>query len=521
MSPAGRRCDTYAVRLRLVATVSLACAPAAPLTAPAPAGHAEPRVSAPSEEPGPEAGPPAAPPAAPPAEAPAPLRPAAGLRLAYEVRGWDIVVAPERVIVLDPDFLHLRALDPASGAELWRVKVQERASGRQSLHALGERVLLHAGTALIVVDLRAGRVLGSRRAGGANGDGGCSVRRVRGLRGAPWREHVAWDPETTACALECECSVQVLRCDDGEALGERYQGTVSHLYHSLSEPHDSVCFTPPTLLGKVRGRTLLALEETGAYQGAALDARGALLWRRPELGEAIGRHAEVDGDPTRDLCWSATSERTLAWTCTTGQVLWRLPAAPGAEPGRVRADAVEGDRLLVQRRGAQRNLVELRSLARGTLVWSRALASDRIVLPPGDPPDPSWDSRTVYTRLDLRTGATEAEIEVPARERLWREPGGGYLRVGGPSLVEYDAQGRQVGAVARDVRAASWRSAQFVVLRRDEGVTVLQRPALREVLQAPGSFSVVESSAALGPRGLLLQEHRGDQPLRFAALFAE
>lgn len=513
------RCDTRRVRLRLAAPLLLACAPAAPLAAPAPAG---PRESTENEDSRPEARPPSASgPALPPADAPAPLRPAAGVRLAYEARGWDILAAPERVIVLDQDFLHLRALDPASGVELWRAKVQERASGRQSLHALGDRVLFHAGPDLIVVELRTGRVLGSRRAGGTNGEGGCRVRRVRGLHEAPWREHIAWDPGTTACAIACDCSVQVFGCDDGEVLGERHHGTVSHLYHSLAKPHDSFCFTPPTLLGKVRGRTLLALDEGGAYQAAALDARGRLLWRRPELGDAVGQHVEVDGDPARDLCWSVADERTVAWTCTTGQSAWQLPAAPGAEPARVRVDQVDGDRLLVQRRGAQRNLVELRSLARGALVWSRALAADRIVLPPGDPPDSNWDGPSVYARLDLRTGATEAEIEVPARERLWREPTGGYLRVGGPVLVEYDAQGRQVRAIAKDVSAASWRSAHFLVLRRDDGITVLQRPALGEVLHATGSFSVVESSSALGPRALLLQEHRGDQPLRFAALFAE
>src|SRR5690606_24127980 len=40
-------------------------------------------------------------------------------------RDWELAALPGRAVVLDDDFSHLRAVDPVSGAELWRVAVQE------------------------------------------------------------------------------------------------------------------------------------------------------------------------------------------------------------------------------------------------------------------------------------------------------------------------------------------------------------------------------------------------------------
>lgn len=506
---------------RSLLALALACAPATTPTAPVDPAPPTSPTPAPSDM-APKTTPPTPEPPVQP-EGPAPLRPAAGLRLVFETHGWDLVATPGRVVVLDDDFLHLRGLDPATGAELWRVQVQQSASGRHTLYPLGERVLLHAGNTLVAVDPRDGRIVGSHPAGGYNGgDGSCRVEIAVGLRETPWRVHVPWDSKTTACAVDCECNVHLFQCDTGAPIGEGFRGSVTHLYHSLSEPHDNICWTPPALLGKVRGRNLLALErDDRQYEAAAIGDDGTVLWRKPALGDAVRRYREVDGDAASDRCWSVDSADLVAWTCSTGQVKWRHDYPDAADPVRARARQVGPDRLLVQRSDPRRNLVELHALADGRRLWQRSLAHDRIVLTPGEPESPPWDAPAVFIRLDLATGATLGELTVPARERLVLDPRGGYLRVGGPELGEYDPELRPLRVTARDTSYARWFSDRLIAVNERDALTVLRRPALDVALQAAGSFSVAESTPTLGPDALIVQEHRGERPLRFALLRAD
>ena len=66
----------------------------------------------------------------------------------------------------------------------------------------------------------------------------------------------------------------------------------------------------------------------------------------------------------------------------------------------------------------------------------------------------------------------------------------------------------------------AWLDGQFVVRSTADRLTVLHRATLDEALVAAGRYSVVESSAALGPGALLLREHRKDEPLRVVLLRA-
>jgi hypothetical protein len=66
----------------------------------------------------------------------------------------------------------------------------------------------------------------------------------------------------------------------------------------------------------------------------------------------------------------------------------------------------------------------------------------------------------------------------------------------------------------------AWLDGHFIVQATTERLTVLRRPTLDEALVAAGQYSVVESSAALGPGALLLREHRKDEPLRVVLLRA-
>lgn len=465
----------------------------------------------------------AAEPAAEPAPAPAfgPLEPGPGLRKVVELRGWDVVAAPGRIVVLDQDFLHVRAIDARTGAELWRNKVQERANGRHTMFPVGERVLLFAGPTLVAIDVRDGRVVGSHPAGGFHGgDDSCGLHVVRDLAPPPWRGHVPGDSDRVACAVSCSCSLALLRCDTGAPL-IRFDSSVTHIYHSLSEPHDNVCWKPPKLLGRVKGRTLVVHEgESGEYTAAALEG-DKVAWREPWLGDVLGRYRPVGGDAAGDACWSSDGDQLVVWTCSTGKLRWRAEFER-PDDGYVDAEVrvLAPGRLLVERRGAARNLVEARALAGGKLLWRRALAADRRILLPGAVPPPIWDATTTYTRVDPATGATRSEIAVAPREVLMPDPRGGWVRAG-TGYAEIDADGREVRAVAKDMSGMTWLGEKLLAVGGDERLTVLRRADLSPALDVAGKFSIAAADAALGADALLVHEHRGAEPLRIALLRGE
>src|SRR5690606_28467468 len=149
--------------------------------------------------------------------------------------------------------------------------------------------------------------------------------------------------------------------------------------------------------------------------------------------------------------------------------------------------------------------------------WERTLAADRLVLVPGDDPTPpTLTTPLVYTWVDPATGATLRELALIGAQVLVRDPGGGYLRVGGPDHAELDREGRLLRTVPRAIQPLAWPGARFLAVRGDDRFTVLRRPDLEPALAAGGNWSVDESTAALGPDALLVYEHRGADPLRIA-----
>lgn len=514
------------VHVRRLLLAVVACAPARP-TDPAAQPAAPGPPSAGAMEHAPEDMPeetsyPSAAAALPAPAAPAlpPLQPAPGVRVVLETRAQDVVALPGMIVALDPDFMHLRGLDPATGAEAWRTSVQERPSGMHTLYPLGERVLLHAGPSLAIVDARDGKLLDRRHAGGYNGgDGGCGLRIVRGMADIPWRTHVPWDSESVACGIACDCGLQLFDCATG-APQQRYDSAVTHLYHSLSEPHDNVCWKPPRLLGRVKGRTFAAIEVGDGYELVAL-AGDRVAWQDARLGAAVGRFTPSGGDEGRDVCWASADDELVVWTCSTGKPRWRARHDPAEGYARERVRLV-GDRLLVERRTDRRNVVEARALSTGKRLWQRVLAADRAALIDADLPGaPWWDGGLTYVRIDPVTGATLTELPLAARESLWRDPAGGYVRAGGAAYAELDADGRERRSVARDMSGTTWLDGHFVVLADPTRLTVLRRPSLAVALTAAGQFDVSESNAALAPGSLLLRERRKDEPMRIALLRAD
>ncbi|PCC67211.1 hypothetical protein SAMN02745121_09082 [Nannocystis exedens] len=432
----------------------------------------------------------------------------------FEARAADVVALPGSLVALDGDLIHLRGLDPATGAELWRTRRHERPGGVHTLYPLGERVLLHAGEVLAIVDARDGALLEHREMWEY---GDCELQIFRGMYGPRGREHVPWGRDDVACGFACGCEIQPFDC----TLGTRqrpFSGASARVYHSKAAPHDDVCLNPPRLLGRVKGRTLAMLPVDFGHRLAALDG-DEIVWRESEQRPVVNRFSTIAGDTARDVCWALDHAEMAVWTCSTGRLLWRASQPDGALL-RERV-TLAGDRLLVERRTAGRNTVEALAVMSGTRIWKRELAADRVLLVDAGLPDPPRSDGVVYLRLDPATGRTLAEFRLAPKESLWRDPAGGYIRAGGAAYVEFDPEGRERRQIVRDMSDTTWLDEHFIVQTAPDRLTVLRRSTLDVVLSAEGQFAVVESTAALGPGVLLLREHRKNEPLRIALLRAE
>nr|WP_276599712.1 PQQ-binding-like beta-propeller repeat protein [Nannocystis sp. SCPEA4] len=465
----------------------------------------------------------------PPTPAPLPaLTPAPGVRVALDVRGWALVALPDRVVVLDDDLRHLRAFDASTGAQLWRVEAQKEPRGRHTLYAVGDRVLLHAGSDLVAVDARTGQLVATHPARAYNGGGdSCRLEIRRGFTDV-YREWVADDPASTTCAAVCECTVRLFRCDTGAPIAEPFNGSDIHIHDDFQQSYDVLCVGPPRLLGRHNGRYLLGVDrkdrKSEGYDAIAVDDAGKELWRQPQLSAAMQRYREVGGDAATDLCWSVDDDSMVAWTCSTGQVKWRAAFADKLDPFSNLARLVAPGRLLVRRRTDVALHVELRELATGKRLWRRELPPDRAAIAPGEATDVLvYASTTTYAWLDLRSGATLREAPLTKDQALVLDPAGdGYLRLGGPEVAELARDGRPLRAVPKDIPEVDWVGARFLTGREGPRFTVYRRPDLEVALTVAGNWAAERSSLALGPAGVLLYEHRGaDEPLRIVVLRAD
>jgi len=523
VNPGALRHDP-AVRLSLVLLVTVACAPRTSSPQPAPVSDRDVPQDMPSET-GPIDH--VAAPTPTPAPLPA-LTPGPGVRVALDVRGWGLVALPDRVVVLDDDFRHLRAFDANTGAQLWRTEAQKEPGGRHTLYAVGDRVLLHAGSDLVAVDARSGQLVATHRARAYNGgDDSCRLEIKSGFTDV-YRNWVADDPASTTCAAVCSCTLRLFRCDTGAPIAEPFNGSDLHIYDNLQEEHSNMCVGPPRLIGRIKGRYLLGVDrkdrQNEGYDALAIDDAGKELWRQPQLSAAVQRYREVGGDPASNLCWSLADGNMVAWTCSTGQIKWRAAFTDKLDPFASDARLVAPRRLLVRRRTDAALHVELRELGNGKQLWRREMAPDRAAIAPGESADVLvYANTTTYAWLDLRSGATLHETTLAKDQALVLDPAGdGYLRVGGPEQAEFARDGRLLRTVPKDIPHVTWVDGRFLAAREDGGFTVYRRPDRDVALAARGTWAVEESTRALGPAAVLLYEHRGAaDPLRIVLLRAD
>ncbi len=447
----------------------------------------------------------------------------AGLRLLYEGRGWAFAVAPGRVVTLAEDFQHLAAVDAETGRPAWRVQAQSQPNGQHTLHVLGDRLILHAGSNRIHIDLRGGAIVGRAPAFFNGGDAHCGVRIRDGAQTPDWG---VWAPSHgagAACAEACECSLRLFSCRDGAAIGSTFHATESHLYFSLSEPHDTVCFNQPALLLRSAAATIVRVEDEQHNPTIlGLDpASGATLWQQPDLAATISAHLFVAGtDPGGTLCWLADAAQMVVFACASGTTRWRLRLGEAESLAYTGVTWHKGQ-LLVQHRNTTRTQVSLHDAAGGARRWQQHLPADRMVLPLGEGPPPyayGGPPVAAYVLVAPSSGARRGEIGVaPTKQVLRRAPGGEYLRLGGDQFAEFTREGKPIRERTLVSDHVTVVTATHLVDARPDLLRVLRRDTLQPVLTLPGSW-VAMPTQTLGPSTLVLTEHRGTEPGRLLLL---
>jgi len=423
------------------------------------------------------------------------------LELRFQGEAWAMTIAAKRLILLEEDFKHLRAIDPATGAPSWRLVAQSDPGGQHDLYADGERALLHAGPRLVMVDAAAGRRLGEAKAYFNGGDSGCRLRIEGG-----------------ACAYVCECTIQPVACDSGAQIGPSFPSSENHIYFDMSEPHDTVCPIEPRLLGRAGEHSVALVEgEDGLTGAVGVDPAGVVRWRLdgllPRRGTFSGGGVDAGMSEDGGLCWVLDSDEgdLEVFDCAAGQRLWGAKIEVSERQVRVRWLAIDGGGLWIDTSGAEGGSAELRDPATGDRIWAHALPGAATPWPLDEALTGAYLPQTTKLMIyDGGRGRVVKEIAVDERLRVVDDPAGGYLIIG-DELVELDAQAKVRRRRPRAVRGLVGVNRDHLVVSEGEGVEVLRRDDLTVSLRIDGQVRMLDASE-LGPGSLLFARSRRGVP---------
>ncbi len=356
----------------------------------------------------------------------------ARLQVLARVPAFDADASGGRVFAFDPEVRTLRGFDLANGKELWSAPLGVAPSGRVRLYpAFGasKRVLVHVQNQLLLFDPDTG-ALASQTAG-------------------PWsQDKTSFSSEHGACTFSTECDLHFVDCDSARPYGPVLRIAITHLYSSLSKPHDNVCWGPRRVVGRGGNVTVavtdgreLELPNTEKQPGPVtlgIEAgTGTIAWSTRALG---CEHCVTSGvSPDGGTCWLADTDGKLdVFACATGKPAFqkKLAVAENA-PALFTAWASGG---LFVSGATEASLLDGKT---GKALWTRALPANGLALPLATPLDldrySTWQARTVLL-LDPASGKEAARFDLPAYTELLQSPDLG-LRVKGS--VAFDAKGQK------------------------------------------------------------------------------
>lgn len=427
------------------------------------------------------------------------------LELRYQGEGRTKVALAGALVVLEEDYRHLRAIDLETGAERWRLLAQGEPRGMHELHSYGDRVLLHAGGRLVIVDARKGRRIGDVSA--VYNGGGCHLQ-----------------IEGDACAYVCECMIQPIDCTSGAEVGSSYSSSENHIYFEIDE-HESVCPIRPQLLGRKDELTVALVEGKDGLMGAvAFDTKGSVRWRREGLLSERGTFSAgwISAGMAADgsACWLAehSSGELEVFECATGKQLWRTVVVTEQRLFHVCFLPADGGRLWLQTSAVKKmgGSVEVRDLQSGRRIWAQDTGGGISPWPRTRPfagadlPQP-----TKLHLYDGSRGKVLRELEYGAGSVIVDDPRGGFL-LAGDELTEFDEEAKIRRRRPRALPGLYGATAEHLVvgLPGDVGGTlVLRREDLTPSMRIDGQVAWV-AMPGLGAGMMLFEGQRDEAPSR-------
>lgn len=382
----------------------------------------------------------------------------------------EAVVAARNLVILEPDHNHLSAIDWSDGEARWRI--EQPSSDDVELYGLGDRVLMHDGDRAVVIEAARGRVLGRYEAPRAgHGPYAHPVQRARG-----------------ACAWVGSCGIQAFDCEDGRPLGELMVSC--HPNHRLLGRHEGVIVV-------VADRSATAANPSSAPSLVGLDAAtGQPRWVRSLPSAEAPAGLTDDGG-----CWilDANTPRVMVFECTDGTPRW----SRGIGPGVLEVEAV-GAVLVVARQHGGRWRLSAYATDDGQPGWSTRLARRRRPVLPGSrvPQAQLVGTRRVYALVDPAQEGVIGELVAGRDERLWLDPGGGFVLIG-RELRELDAEGRLTRQRPFTGTRVHTVTAGHVLTQNSATIEIYDREQLRERARLEGHLSI-ETEADLPDNRLLL-----------------
>jgi outer membrane protein assembly factor BamB len=423
--------------------------------------------------------------------------PGSGVFVVWAGAAAAATVAGAELVVLEPDLRHLSAYDWLDGEPRWRTELP--VSAAVQLYGLDDRVVLHDGGRVTVVEAARGRVMGRHPAP------------VSGR----WPYVQGVEQRGTACAWVGPCGIRAFDCDDGSPRGDYLASEEIHLYGGSDDPseHGTECTPSPRLLGRHDDTIVLVAhlparaEPTGATKaGPALVAvhagTGATQWHHP-----LRDGSEPAGVTHDGACWVLERQdlRLRVLDSDTGVIRWEREIGPGM----LEAHAFE-DGIVVSREHGGRWRLSAYRMTDGKALWSTRLARRVHPLFPGGPiPNAqSTMARRVYALVDPLEGRVMGELAVGRDETLWRDPSGGLVLIG-RDLREVDATGRiarQRPFSSPDVHTVT---TTHVLGHDGDAIEIFDREQLRERARLEGRL-VIDTTARLPDDRLLLQRSGDD-----------
>jgi len=363
------------------------------------------------------------------------------------------IQAGKTLVLWAPDLRSVLGYD-AAGKRLWRLATGDQG-GLRDLAVIGGNVVVYTGTEAILVAPDSGKVRG-RRANVELGSPG-------GPRGCRVNEHDG------ACALECECSFEIVACDSLASLGEPARLPHFEERDADGTPGSRCAMFSGGLIGRsgdaiitsfpaATDKPFFSVPEITIARHAHT---GAELWRSTELGFFDEQMSGVaDAGTNGGTCYAASRAGSLTvFDCQRATVLWKRTIA-SVEGGEPQIEATPQG--IFVRDGTRVALLDTRS---GRPSWQFEVPATSIVLLAGMSTHASSD-RVVGKAvgkaikgariLNVTDGKMLGDVVFPPGTERWPRTIAdlGWVVVGGKRIEAFDAAGMSLGGLGS---SASYR----------------------------------------------------------------